>query len=284
MSEPDANTLVAFEIQDALQSIVGGRGSCLRAGEVILKPSDNDQESQWTAQLVNQMPTSPDYRLARPITANIEPESFVYNGWTASQFLAGEAGPKGRFSALFKASRAFHMDIASLDVQKPDFLRQRTNRWHEADLVVWSEKPLDAVSNINNEILIHFERVLSQLEELKQPLPESLPSQVIHGDLTGNVLFAEGLAPGIIDITPYWRPARYADAIVVADCLIWHGEGQELIEMFSIDVTDVQLLLRAVLWRCLTFAIDSDMEFVNEHIAKADFQNAVNWIRKLVKV
>ena len=32
--------------------------------------------------------------------------------------------------------------------------------------------------------------------------------QLIHGDLTGNVLFGDGLAPAIIDLSPYWRPPR----------------------------------------------------------------------------
>ena len=31
-------------------------------------------------------------------------------------------------------------------------------------------------------------------------------SQLIHGDLTENILFAEGLSPAVIDFSPYWRP------------------------------------------------------------------------------
>lgn len=46
------------------------------------------------------------------------------------------------------------------------------------------------------------------------------PSQLVHGDLSGNVLFAEGLAPAIIDFSPYWRPTSYADAIVVIDAAV----------------------------------------------------------------
>ena len=40
---------------------------------------------------------------------------------------------------------------------------------------------------------------------------------MIHADLTGNVLFADGLPPLVLDLSPLWRPAVAAAAIVVAD-------------------------------------------------------------------
>ena len=52
---------------------------------------------------------------------------------------------------------------------------------------------------------------------LAQPDPPDEP-QLVHCDLTGNVLFAAGLPPAVIDISPYWRPPSYAEGVVVADC------------------------------------------------------------------
>lgn len=46
-------------------------------------------------------------------------------------------------------------------------------------------------------------------------------AQLIHGDLTGNVLFAADEAPAVIDFSPYWRPPVFAEAVVVADGLLW---------------------------------------------------------------
>jgi hypothetical protein len=46
---------------------------------------------------------------------------------------------------------------------------------------------------------------------------------LIHGDLTGNVLFHDELPPAIIDFTPYWRPLEFQSAVVVADALVWEG-------------------------------------------------------------
>ncbi len=32
------------------------------------------------------------------------------------------------------------------------------------------------------------------------------PPQLVHGDLTGNLLFHTSLPPAVIDLSPYWRP------------------------------------------------------------------------------
>ena len=47
--------------------------------------------------------------------------------------------------------------------------------------------------------------LINQLAALRKPTKS--PSQLVHGDLYGTVLFAGTAAPGITDITPYWRPA-----------------------------------------------------------------------------
>ena len=68
--------------------------------------------------------------------------------------------------------------------------------------------------------------------------------QLVHSDLTSNVLFADPLAPAIIDVSPWWAPPEYARAIVVADSLLWHDADAALA-----DLVDPQFLLRAVLFR-----------------------------------
>jgi hypothetical protein len=76
-------------------------------------------------------------------------------------------------------------------------------------------------------------------------------SQLIHGDLGGNVLFHHALPPAVIDVSPYWRPAAYAAAIVVADAVAWGGAEDDLVERLLRQQGD-QLLLRAVLFRVAT--------------------------------
>jgi hypothetical protein len=77
----------------------------------------------------------------------------------------------------------------------------------------------------------------------------------VHGDLTGNVLFAEELAPAIIDFSPFWRPPAYASAIVVADAFVWDGADESLIDAVAHIPHFPQFLVRALIMRAVV--IDS---------------------------
>ncbi|MEV6671869.1 hypothetical protein [Streptomyces sp. NPDC051162] len=76
----------------------------------------------------------------------------------------------------------------------------------------------------------------------------------MHGDLTGNVLFAAGLAPGVIDFSPYWRPPAFAGAVVVADALTWHHADETLLhEIAPTSGPDfAQYVARALIFRLIT--------------------------------
>ena len=78
-----------------------------------------------------------------------------------------------------------------------------------------------------------------------------LESQVIHGDLTANVLFEAGLPPAVIDFSPYWRPAGFALAVIVADALVWGGADREVLALVADEPEFAQLLLRALMRRLL---------------------------------
>ena len=78
------------------------------------------------------------------------------------------------------------------------------------------------------------------------------PSQLIHGDLSGNVLFHDQLPPAIIDFSPYWRPAAYASAIVVADALVWEGADARILGAVSHIDDFGQYLVRALIFRAVT--------------------------------
>jgi uncharacterized protein (TIGR02569 family) len=92
-----------------------------------------------------------------------------------------------------------------------------------------------------------------QLERLLAHLrPIVAVNQLIHGDLTGNVLFHPQLPPAIIDMVPYWRPAGFAAAIVVADALVWEGADDALVDELANLDDSAQLLLRALVYRLVT--------------------------------
>jgi hypothetical protein len=73
--------------------------------------------------------------------------------------------------------------------------------------------------------------------------------QLVHGDLAGNVLFAAGKEPAIIDFSPYWRPSEYAEGVVLADALCWHSASVSLLEETRVSVAAVA---RGLLFRMAT--------------------------------
>ena len=81
--------------------------------------------------------------------------------------------------------------------------------------------------------------------------PVGAPSQLIHGDLTRNVLFADGLPPAIIDFLPYWRPTAYASTIVAVDAVVWFDADPHLLVTLAALPDGAQLLVRALLFRLL---------------------------------
>lgn len=102
---------------------------------------------------------------------------------------------------------------------------------------------------------------LAALTEALKPL--DLRRQLIHGDLTGNVLFHDDLPPLVIDLSPYWRPPSFATAVVIADALVFGGAGEEVVEPLLEDPAFCQCLLRALIYRTVT-----------DHLARPDVRRA----------
>jgi hypothetical protein len=60
-------------------------------------------------------------------------------------------------------------------------------------------------------------------------------------------MFADGLAPAIIDWPVYYRPPLWASAVVVVDALTWHQAPADLLEVDSPGWQ--QMLIRALMFR-----------------------------------
>jgi hypothetical protein len=83
--------------------------------------------------------------------------------------------------------------------------------------------------------------------------PLSLPRQIIHGDLCGNILFHDTLPPVVIDFSLDYRPREYAEAILIADSIVWENGGEEAYAL--LPPHSEQILLRACLFRLVTKAL-----------------------------
>lgn len=232
---PTQDVLNAFGIIEVPHLLLGGGGTTYRAGNIILKPIANSAEAEWLAYLFNSIPEV-GFRVARPIQSTHG--TWSVNGWTASHFVLGEE-VKGRWSEKIRISRAFHHALSAYP--QPPHIATARHPWAIADRFAWGEEEVNYHGRLTP--------ALHELLALTQPV--SLPSQLIHGDMTGNILFHDPLFPAVIDMSPYWRPAEFATAIIVIDSIVWEGADNSLVE--SVINTDqmYQLLLRAAIRRIM---------------------------------
>jgi hypothetical protein len=82
-------------------------------------------------------------------------------------------------------------------------------------------------------------RGVARVEAARLRRARDLP-QLVHGDLTDNVLFHDELSPGI-DFVPYWHPTEYAIAIIATDAVL-SGRARR---RSLLDAAQPQYLLRA---------------------------------------
>jgi hypothetical protein len=215
---PSAAALDAFGVAGEPVRLEGGTGRAWRVGELVLKPLDcAPEEIAWQADALASI-REDGFRITRPLPR-------IVDGWTAWCFVEGRHEP-GRWLDIIAAGDRFHAALA--DVPPPGI--PGVEPWATGDRVAWDGERFDGLDDV--------------LDALR---PVSEPNALIHGDLTGNVLFHDELPPAIIDFTPYWRPLPFAAAIVVADALVWEDAPPELA-----DAVDPQYLLRALVYRGVT--------------------------------
>ncbi|MCD0446833.1 hypothetical protein LO763_24755 [Glycomyces sp. A-F 0318] len=240
MQTPTEDVLAAFGASGGPRPLDGGQGRTWLAGATVLKPVDLAVESRWRASVLDALPETDRLRIARPVRA--ASGDWVHGGWEASRHAAGRTDPT-RWDEALEVGDAFCEALAA--VPKPSFLDERDNRWTRADRAAW-----DLAASADEPLLDRLMRART---------PVAADSQLVHGDLLGNLLYEPGLPPAVIDWAPYWRPAAWAAAVTVVDALCWHGADAALVERGSRREQWPQLLLRALLFRMAT-----DREAVRE--------------------
>lgn len=237
---PPADVIRAFGRRpEQLAPLSGGQGQSWRVDDLVLKPIEDADEAEWTADLLSRLPEV-GFRSPRPVAATSF-SSWTVDGWAAWSWLAGVHQKQGRWKDILDVGQAFHVALA--DVDRPEFLDRRTNPWAAGDLAAWGEAPRTCRHEDLATLVERFAATLRPLE---------LRSQLIHGDLGGNVLFAPGLAPAVIDFTPYWRPAGFALAVVIVDAVAWEGAPVSIVDHVQHVKQLDQLIARAAIYRLVT--------------------------------
>ncbi|MGH4036172.1 aminoglycoside phosphotransferase [Actinomycetota bacterium Odt1-20B] len=234
---PAPAVLDAFGVKGSAVPLVGGQGRSVLVGEYVFKPAEGPgDEVEWATSLFEKLASRGGFRVPRPLRA-ADGRSIV-DGWTASEFVTGQSGPQGHWADVLSAGRAFH--AALRQVPRPDFLDRHVHPWAVADRVAWGEQNIDVIDDLAAPF--------STLLELRRPVKQDA-AQLIHGDLTGNVLFAADQVPTVIDFSPYWRPPVFAEAIVIADGLLWFDLPSDLLTVGSNHPDWPQMLVRALIFR-----------------------------------
>jgi uncharacterized protein (TIGR02569 family) len=238
MSSPSRDVLRVFGCGASAGPLAGGEGFSWRADGVVLKKVHDAREATWCQEVLADL-VEDGFRRPEPIPA--ADGRWVVDGWSACAFLDGLRDGRPRWRDVLAEGARFNRALPAPDTTARRVLRHRQHRWAVADRFAWGETA-SALSPAAEQLR---QRVVQQLTSTV------LENQLIHGDLGGNVLFDPEDQPVIIDFSPYLRPSRYADAIVVGDALLWEGAGPELIDLLGHDKLSLQLLLRALLFRLI---------------------------------
>lgn len=211
-----------------------------RCGDLVFKPVTDKAKTLWTARALDYI-HEPGLRVAKPVRSS--DGRWIVGGWTASRFVTGTPEHQGDASVL----AAVKLHRATLGLPRPDFIAGRRDIDAIADRVAWEELevPLEETKG---------GRWFEVLAGARRPI--KLPLQVAHGELLAGLLFDGDAAPGVVDFVPYYRPGEYGAAIVAVDALAWGGASRELLERWSHLPEWPQLLLRAVLFRLASNALN----------------------------
>ncbi|KKZ66531.1 hypothetical protein EMCG_01126 [[Emmonsia] crescens] len=240
----------------------------------------------------------------------------VGDSWTAARVIPGRPDPgAGRWKEILRASRALHRDLRDLFggvrlFEAPSFMRQRDDRWAKGDRVAWEmeearniiDVDVDAGTNNAGESGIveeGYRDIFRQIRSLREPVELTMSaSQLVHGDLAGNVLFTdykseysagnrvdeeqEEQVSGIIDFSLYFRPVEFAEAIIVADGLLWYDAGEELIRLVGEDRYRLQMLVRALIFRLVASSEGERETGVVDEAERDRFKRALGIVRGLI--
>lgn len=230
---PSADVLTAFGADGPVERMTGGRGRTWRAGDIVVRPVGDPEESTWKSGVLATLQGSDEFTVPRPIPD--DRGAWVRDGWEAWEWIPGTAD-ESRVDEIVHAGAAFHRSIEALP--RPAFIARSDDPWSRADRMAWGEDALPRVE------------VLDLLATAFRSVGSA--SQVIHGDLLGNVMFAPGRPPALIDWAPYWRPSGTGPAIAVVDAVCWHGQPLDRIGDDHGVSEWGQLLVRALAFRIAT--------------------------------
>ena len=248
---PPEHVMTAFGVRGSVepQQLDDGWDGGWRCGELVLSLVADNARAAWSA-TVRETLFVDGLRLARPVRST--DGRYVVSGWRADTYVSGT--PEPRHDEVVSVGVRLHEATSKLE--RPQFLtRPPVPPWTDVDVFVaadraaWEDRPLRMMPPGAPELPADSAGVelIAELAALRKPTKS--PSQLVHGDLYGGVLFDGTAPPGITDITPYWRPPSWAAGVAVVDAVAWGDADDALVERWEALPEWPQMLLRALLFR-----------------------------------
>jgi uncharacterized protein (TIGR02569 family) len=248
-----ARVLDLFAVPDDVRPLPGGQGGSVVAGDLVLSPGRDATTQDWLSPVLARLAVALDterprtVRVAMPIPAR--DGSWVVDGWAASRYEPDTTACTD-LDVLVATGRVLHARLAVAVPERPAGLDARTDRWAHADRIAWGP-----VAEVRRALAAHVSgRWSATAERLRELDPATAVSlghdQLVHGDLAGNVLLDATGTPVVIDLAPYWRPARWAEALCLLDAVLWHEADPAVLAPWQAG-PGRQALLRAAVFRLL---------------------------------
>jgi hypothetical protein len=151
-------------------------------------------------------------------------------------------------ATLRATAHLLHAHLASTVGERPEALDARTDQWAAAERAAYEpEVALRAAAD----------RPEPGLADLVGTLVAGLDDtdlgheQLVHADLSGNVLLDAAGVPFVIDVSPSWRSPLWAEAVCVLDAVLWLGAPVDALDDWRSGARR-QAMLRAALFRVLS--------------------------------
>lgn len=257
--------LNAFHLNGEIKTLEGGQNTSVRVNDAVLKPvGDNVQFCEWSLGILNEIDPH-KYRLSKPIISCNG--TFIYNGWCCSRFEPGEHRD-GDIKNKLEVSRLFHHDLADINITN---IPIGNDPWSISQCIAWQKENLP--QNISKAAYKILEELITKVK-----LNGYYKVQIVHADLSGNILFDKILDPLIIDFSPTVAPVEYAEAILVCDCIAWQGSPITDLGLLGNSEYIIEMILRAVIFRlsvAAIFAGDNQDKFIEEY---QNFKSILDYI------
>lgn len=255
--------LKEFNIQGKGVELDGGQATSQRYGDIVIKPVDEEEYANYSSSVFYDLEPE-GYRISKPLKSISD--KFVVEGYLANKYEPGEHDFT-RIEDMIAVSNKLHADLRKLHTKSiPDF----NNPWAKAQSNLWR----------GNQLPQYWEYEVRKLcsNLIKDLKPLGLPYQLIHSDLSGNVLFHDTLQPLIIDFSPAYAPYEYANALIVCDNIAWGDLKLESIELLKPHKLYKEVIKYAVAFRVLTTAYFNEASIEGLRSEWANFKSIWDYV------